>query len=255
MGKKTQIDGQMSFDFSIDVRNYVVQANALITGKQALKLNSTKLIRSAIMQVVRDDEELKPYIVSIKELADLFGVPANNIYRDIDDITDDIIRNPVYIREEKDGKTTGFAKIPWISRCEYREGVGLAIKLNEDLKPYLISLKDHYTQYTLEEIMPMKSVYSIRIFELLLSKIMYRSIPKGGTEVVLTVQEIRECCDCEDKYEEFKNLRNRVIEGAISEINEKTLYNVEYSYIKKDKSVVAIKFLVKDAIREKQRKK
>jgi len=83
---------------------------------------------------------------------------------------------------------------------------------------------------------------------------MYRSIPKGGTEVVLTVQEIRECCDCEDKYEEFKNLRNRVIEGAISEINEKTLYNVEYSYIKKDKSVVAIKFLVKDAIREKRKR-
>ena len=50
-GKK-QIEGQLSFDFCLDARNYVVQANTLIGGKQALKLNSAKLIRSAIMQVV-----------------------------------------------------------------------------------------------------------------------------------------------------------------------------------------------------------
>ena len=69
-----QIDGQISFDFCIDTRNYVVQANSLIGGKQALKLNSAKLIRSAIMQVVREDEELKPYVITIKELSELLGV-------------------------------------------------------------------------------------------------------------------------------------------------------------------------------------
>ena len=41
-GRK-QVDGQISFDFCIDARNYVVQANNLIGGKQALKLNSAKL--------------------------------------------------------------------------------------------------------------------------------------------------------------------------------------------------------------------
>ena len=92
-GKK-QIEGQLSFDFCLDARNYVVQANTLIGGKQALKLNSAKLIRSAIMQVVGGDEELKPYIITVNELSELLNVPASNIYRDIDDITDDIISNP-----------------------------------------------------------------------------------------------------------------------------------------------------------------
>jgi len=98
------MDGQLSFNFCLDARNYVVQANNLIGGRQALKLNSAKLIRSAIMQVVRDDEELKPYIITIKDLAELLGVPASNIYRDVESITDDIISNPVYVREEKHGK-------------------------------------------------------------------------------------------------------------------------------------------------------
>ncbi len=31
-----QIEGQLSFDFSLDTGNYVVQANDLIGGKQAL---------------------------------------------------------------------------------------------------------------------------------------------------------------------------------------------------------------------------
>lgn len=240
-GRK-QVDGQISFDFCIDARNYVVQANNLIGGKQALKLNSAKLIRSAIMQVVREDEELKPYIITIKDLSELLGVPASNIYRDVDEITDDIIKNPVYIREERNGKTIDFIKIPWVTRCEYKSDVGIALKLNEELKPFLINLKEHYTQYTLQEVLAMKSVYGIRIFEMLQSKIMSRVLPKDGIVVILSVQEIRECCDCEDKYPAFGNFRDKVIDKAVKEINRVTMFKVVYSYIKKARSVVEIKF-------------
>lgn len=239
-----QIDGQVTFDFCIDTRNYVVQANSLIGGKQALKLNSAKLIRSAIMQVVREDEELKPYIITIKDLSVLLGVPASNIYRDVENITDDIIKNPVYIREEKNGKTVNFIKIPWVTRCEYKADAGIALKLNEELKPFLINLKEHYTQYTLQEILAMKSVYGIRIFEMLQSKIMSRFIPKEGVSLVVPVQEIRECCDCEDKYPAFGNFRDKVIQQAVKEINRVTMFKVDYSYIKKSRSVVKIKFNV-----------
>ena len=135
-GKK-QIEGQLSFDFCLDARNYVVQANTLIGGKQALKLNSAKLIRSAIMQVVGGDEELKPYIITVNELSELLNVPTSNIYRDIDDITDDIISNPVFVREIKEGRTIGFIKIPWVTKCEYKADVGVAIKLNEELRNHM----------------------------------------------------------------------------------------------------------------------
>lgn len=54
-GKK-QVGESLAFDFCLDARNYVVQANNLIGGKQALKFNSAKIIRSAIMQVVRDGQ-------------------------------------------------------------------------------------------------------------------------------------------------------------------------------------------------------
>lgn len=237
-----QIEGQLSFDFCLDTRNYVCQANSLVGGKQALKLNSAKLIRAAIMQVVRDDEELKPYIITISELAELLNVPKSNIYRDIDDITDDILNNPVYIREEV-GKKVRWIKIPWVTRCEYNSDIGVALKLNDELKPFLINLKDHYTQYTLDSILVMKSVYAIRIYELLQSEIMTRILPRAGTDIELSVETLKECCGCESKaYNTFSNFRNRVIDIAVKEINEKTLYTLSYDYVKKGKSVIGLIF-------------
>lgn len=242
-GKK-QIEGQLSFDFCLDTRNYVVQANTLIGGKQALKLNSAKLIRSAIMQVVRDDEELKPYIVTVNELSELLNVPTSNIYRDIDDMTDDIISNPVFVREMKEGRTIGFIKVPWVTRCEYKADVGIAIKLNEELKPFLINLKEHYTQYTLGEVLAMRSVYAIRIFEILQSRMMSGNVPRNGTNIILSVQELRECCDCEDKYRAFGDFKKRVVDKAVSEINRVTYYDLTFSYQKSGRNVVAIDFFV-----------
>lgn len=244
-GKKVkEIDGQMClFSFCTDASNYVVQANSLIGGKQSLKLNSAKLIRSAIMQVVRDDEELKPYIITIKEFAQLLQIAESNVYSFANDITDDIIKNPVYIREERQGSQVKWIKIPWVSKCEYNSDVGIAIKLNEELKPFLINLRKHYTQYTLQEVLAMKSVYAIRIFEMLQSKIMSRVLPKEGVKIKISVQEIKECCDCEDKYKQFFNFKVKVLDKAKEEINRVTMFRVDYSYIKKGRSIIAIEFL------------
>lgn len=241
-GKK-QIEGQLSFNFSLDTENYVVQANDLIGGKQSLKLNSAKLIRAAIMQIIPEDEELKPYIITIKELSKLLKVSESNLYRDIDDITDDIIRNPVFIKEIN-GRQIKWVKIPWVTRCEYNSDVGVAIKLNDDLKPFLIKLKEHYTQYSLDNILTMKSTYSIRIFELLQEKIKVKKIGKNGECVQISLQELRECCNCEDKYRSFNHFKTRVIDTACNEINGLTIFRIKYDYIKNGKSIVAINFHV-----------
>lgn len=244
-GKKEKLmDGQMCvFNFCTDPRNYVVQANSLIGGRQALKLNSAKLIRSAIMQVVKEDDELKPYIITIKDFAKLLQVDESNIYKYADEITDDIIKNPVYVRGER-GKSGNWMKIPWVSKCEYSPDVGISIKLNEELKPFLINLKDHYTQYTLQEVLAMRSVYAIRIFELLQSRIMTKILPKEGIYIDISVQEIKECCECVDKYKEFSNFKIKVLDKAKDEINRVTMYAMDYSYIKKGRTVVGIKFYV-----------
>ncbi len=239
-----QMDGQMClFDFSTDVSNYVVQANALVNGKQTLKINSGKLIRAAIMQIKAGDEEIKPYLISVSEMAELFQISKSNLYRDIDAITDDIINNPVHVRQESENGVK-WVKIPWVSRCEYNSDVGVVIKLNDELKPYLLNLKEQYLQYHYEQISSFKSGYSIRILEMILSRIYGNLLPKDGKHVIIGVEELKECCGCKDEYKEFSNFRARVIDAAQKEINKSTSYVLKYEYIKKGRSVVAIDFFI-----------
>lgn len=241
--KNKQIEGQLCLDMCLNDSYYVVQHNNLITGKQSLSINAAKVLRAAIMQIVKDDEELKPYVITTRELADLLHITTDNIYRVIDSISDELITSYAEARAEY-GSKKKFKKISWVSFCEYDSDVGFAIKLNQDMKPYLLGLQNNYTEYTLDNILAMKSVYGIRIFELLQEKIKngHRPLPKNGLNIELTVQYIRECCDCEDKYERFSQFKTRVLDRAVEEIERVTMYTLSYSYIKKGRMIESIVF-------------
>lgn len=241
MGIKMELDGQLCFDLSTKTDQFVVQANELLEGKQNLKLNSAKIMRSLIMQIKPEDDDLKSYLVAIPDLAKLLRISSANLYRDIDEITDDILTNHVAIKDPIKGK---FIKIQWVSACAYEKGIGLAIKINPLLKPFLLNLQNHYTQYQLEEVLAMKSVYAIRVYELLQKEKMVRVLPKNGIDLILTIQQIREACDCEDKYERFSQLKSRVIDVAVREIERTTNYTLSYDYIKNGRTVKALKMHV-----------
>lgn len=239
-----QIEGQLSiFDFCMDTSNFVAQSNELIRGRQSLSLNAAKLLRSAIMQIKPEDEELKPYVVTVSELAKLFNVSRQDIHKSIDNITDEIIQNPLYIKEEKKGRIR-WIKSAWVKTCKYDSEKGVFITLNDELKPLLLNLKAQYTQYTLDSILCMKSIYGIRIFELILSKIMVKVIPKNGVDVIITLDEIRNACDCVEKLKRYSSFKEKVLIKALKEINEKTLYEVTFAEVKSGKSISAIIFHV-----------
>lgn len=247
-----KIEGQICFDMCLDGSNYVVQANSLLGGRQALSLNCAKIIRATIMQIVREDVELKPYVITIGELAKLLNVSKTNLYRDIEDMANEVMESRVEIRTGF-GENAGWKKLNWVSFTEYQPDAGLAIKLNGDLKPYLLNLKERYTQYTLDNILAMKSVYAIRIFEILQEKMLVHDVPEGGLDIEISVQYIRECCDCEDKYEKFSHFKSRVLDSAVNEINRVTKYMIDYEYVKKGKSVQGILFHIntkKDVVNE-----
>lgn len=234
------MEGQISLPMCLDPTNYVVQANDLINGKQAMNLNEAKILRLAIMQIIQKDTCFKPYVVKIKELAKLLDIPDSNIYRDIETICNGISEKPIKIKKGKSWKV-----IPWVKYCEYKEGSGqIYIQLNDELEPYLINLQKYYTQYFLEYILEMKSVYAIRIFELLQKEMKTKYIPKEGKMVYLSVSTIREACECENKYTQFGMFRKKVIDTAIKEIERVTLYMIMIEYVKDGRSVVGFKFYI-----------
>lgn len=238
-----QIVGQMEIsDFSTDLSEIVVQSKSLITAKQSLTLNSTKLIRAAIKQIKPSDDEFKPYIITIPEIAQMLNISPSNLYKQIWDITDNIIENPVRIKK-MEGSRIMWSKIPWVKRCDYISDKGLLIKLNEELKPLLLNLEQEYG-YSYDKISEMKSIYSIRIFEIINKEIGEGPIDPEGNHVILLLSALKEALDCEDKYKEFSNFRMRILDGAMKEINSFSDYTISYTYIKEGRKVKYLDFLV-----------
>lgn len=237
--KKTKL-AEM-YEMCLNPNYFVVQANDLIGGKQSLSLNAAKLIRVTIMQVMPGEDELKAFKLSIAELSSLLGISPNNLYRDIDDITNNIMKNPVFIKNENKGWT----KIPWVSFVEYDPDAGITIRLNELLRPFVLQLKERYTQYTLDNVLAMKSVYAIRIFELIQKQVMVRTLPFEGMYFDYPLKDIKEILMLDGKsYDKISNFKRKVLDIAIREINGVTLYAVDYECIKTGKSITDIRFHV-----------
>lgn len=113
---------------------------------------------------------------------------------------------------------------------------------NDLMKPYLLNLKNSYTQYLSNDYLKLKSVYSQNLYEQLKSLENFKK--KYGKNPIIPLEDIRNFLQVNDEgcYKEFKRLNDLVIKRAIKEINEVTDLNVSYETQKKGRKVVAIVF-------------
>lgn len=116
------------------------------------------------------------------------------------------------------------------------------IKFHEDMLPYLQHLRTEYTQYKLWYTITMRSEYSLRLYELL------KSVANRETWY-FDIAELKKIFMCEN-YTRFNNFKQRVIDPAIIEINEKTDITVTYELFKDGRSYVGIEFYIAEKTTE-----
>ena len=83
----------------------VVQANELVRSKQDdLSLLEAKLVRLAISQVLENDTDFRTYSCNVVDLAKFLGISKDNIYRDIQDLSVNIMKKSIFIKEKEPSK-------------------------------------------------------------------------------------------------------------------------------------------------------
>jgi len=112
----------------------------------------------------------------------------------------------------------------------------VSISLNPFLQPYLLQLKGKFTYYELINILAMRSQYSLRLYEILKSYVF-----KG--EVRYEIEDFKRVLNAEH-YKKFAQIRIRVIEPALDEINKYTDIQCSYSTVKESRMIAAIVFYV-----------
>jgi plasmid replication initiation protein len=133
-----------------------------------------------------------------------------------------------------DGRET---VVSWIERPYINKKNGtIQIKLDELMKPYLLQLKKRFTSYSLYFTLAMQSKYSIRLYELLKS---YQNLGQCEFEI----DRLKSILAAE-KYELFANLKQKVLNISLREINDYGDILVSYELEKQGRKFHKIKFTI-----------
>ncbi|MGF0110888.1 replication initiation protein, partial [Clostridium sp. SGI.024] len=216
-------------------KNYLVtKSNSLITASYDLSLQEQKLILSLASMVQPTDEEFKEYKFKIKDFMSLLEIETKTKYTEIPKITKELMKKVFEVREGRD-----VIQLSWLSSARYKTGEGVVIlKFDSSLKPYMLQLKELYTSYRLENILLLKSKYSLRLFELLKCN----EFKKIWTIELETFKKLLGVT--EKSYSIYQNVKNRIILQAQKELKGKTDIKFEFEEIKTGRKVTSLKFYI-----------
>lgn len=202
-----------TYELKLNGDYQVVTANDLIKGKQKMTLREAQLLFIAMSQVVKQDKDFKTYITTVPELAEFLGVSSSNLYRDIENICESLMKRVVKIKQDQNWKM-----FHWINTAEYNSGI-LTIRLSDDIQPFLLELVGNYTQTLLSTLLTFKSWYTARLYQLIVCE---RTEHREEKEKwVLSIDEIREFFDLsENEYVLAKDLIKNTIQRAVNELNQ-----------------------------------
>lgn len=222
---------ELSGDYS------VVKNNSLITARYKLSLAEQRLILTLMSKIKADDKTLMEYELDIQDFFELLGMSSDKNHAALKNTCKELAGRVVSI-----DTGNGFIAYSWLHHVEYLEKQGRVIlQLHEYLKPFLLWAKENvYTKYTLGMALSFTSAYTIRVYELMkqYENLRQREISIKDFKLMLGITG--------SEYKQYANLKEKIIEKSINEINDKSDLLVTYKEIKDARKVVALSFTLKE---------
>ena len=209
------------------------QSNSLVEAKYRLTTYEQRMV-IAICSQLTNEKKLPKIRIDAKDLADFCNFDQTkklNMVR----TTARRLRSRTLEFQKPDGTwyITG-----WINSAELVDDSTIEFCIDSKLTPQLLQLKSAYLSTPAAPLMEFRCDYTARFYFLL------KKMLKIG-EFEYTLDFFRERFNLSKAYRVFFNLKNKVIEPAITEINEKSDIQVEHEYIKQGRSYQKIHFIVK----------
>ena len=239
---KAQVEAPVATYSGRGSQTIVRKSNDLIQNAMStLTLSQQKLMLHIFAMIKPSDTELPRYEMSIYEFLKLCGVDPHNgsMYAQVRNNIDAIANAKVqWIRLAGTQKITMFR---WLSGATIDEGTGkIVLTLDQALKPHLIQLKEFYTTMNITYTLPMKSQYSLKIYELCKSyQNLYLTKKQKGEPLVWNIETLKKQVDC--NATNWAHVRRTVLDKAKSEINGHTDIYFDYEVYEKDRQrVIAV---------------
>ena len=219
--------------------NLVVKSNDLVIATYTMTTKEKELLLACISQIdsrsdTADISKQTKFTVTVQEMKDLFykGKSQDNAFRDLEQASNRLFDREVTIKLEGDK----WMRTRFVSSVLFNpDSSEVTLAFAEDILPYLTQLKANFTKYKLIEITELSSIHAIRLYELIVMWVNQYQYNKQ-----LDLDDFRYIMGVKDKYKQFGQLRERVIETAINEINENTNYKISVEYRKVKRTYVSL---------------
>ena len=213
-------------------RNIVKQDYKLVNAKYKLNTSEIKFIMTVLAQINMNDEEFSTYEIKVSELEEKLQAEQNETR--LKQFAKQLMSKPLEVPTD-----TGWIVFNWFSKIQYIRGQSkFIVRIDGDLKPYLLDLKKRFVKYNLRYILPLTSNYSIRIYQLLKEY-------EKATKRTFTVDELMDILQVPTSYKLYSKFKQAVLQVAEKELIEHCDIFFEYEEIKEGKRVNEILFRIK----------
>jgi hypothetical protein len=199
----------------------ISKSNSLVRASYKLSLQEQRLILAAISKLdsrklgIRPGHDQSHVRITAAEFAETFGISTKNAYEEL----------------------------RWVSKVRYHDGEGWAdLTFAQDILPYLTLLRKQFTSYKLKQVAGLRSVYSIRIFELC-AQFAETGLLRISLADLITSLDL--------PYTRYIDIVRRVIQPAVDELRVKSNLEIIWRPIKEGRAVKTIEFQFHEAAQQK----
>jgi plasmid replication initiation protein len=211
----------------------VTKGNKLIEAKYSRGLIETRIVDACVAKIDKacDLTPERFFEISAAELFDLHNeeMDVTDIHRQLKIAAENLSKQQLKIPATN-------TWINWFSSVSSPEGEGkIILRFSVDIKPYLFAIESNFTSYPLKNTLLFKGSYSHRIYEFLRQWLSF-----GNKE--FSIDELKDRLELDNEYERIDNLKQRVIDPALEEINQHSDIWVKYSQRKTGRKVTHFLF-------------
>jgi plasmid replication initiation protein len=222
----------------------VTKGNKLIEAKYSRGLIETRIVDACVAKIDKASD-LTPerfFEISAAELFDLHEtMDKNHVHDQLKIAAENLINQKLKIPATN-------TWINWFSSVSAPPGEGkIVLQFSVAIKPYLFAIEGNFTSYPLKNTLLFTGSYSHRLYEFLMQWMDF-----GKKE--FSIAELKHRLELEDQYDRTDNLKLRVIDPAIKDINKHSDILVDYTQRKTGRAVTHFIFTFKSKERKKHSK-
>jgi len=211
----------------------VTKGNKLIEAKYSRGLIETRIVDACVAKIDKESD-LTPerfFEISAAELFDLHDkqMDVTDIHRQLKIAAENLSKQQLKIPATN-------TWINWFSSVSSPEAEGkIILRFSVDIKPYLFAIESNFTSYPLKNTLLFKGSYSHRIYEFLRQWLSF-----GNKE--FSIAELKDRLELDNEYDRIDNLKQRVIDPALEEINQYSDIWVKYTQRKSGRTITHLLF-------------